>query len=420
VSGGSLNSQAGAYSPFYLQLTRTDGEQEITSYSATFPPGLLARIAGIPYCSDAAIAAAAARSGAAERDDPSCPAASQVGHTVSGYGVGSVLAYAPGNLYLAGPYRGSQLSVVAIDPALVGPFDLGVVVVRSAIRVDPLTAQVSLDATGTDPIPHIRDGIPLHLRDVRVYIDRREFTVNPTGCDPSTLASALNGSGQRFADLGDDSLVTSTAPYQAFNCSALGFRPRFAARAKGGTRRSARPSLRFVVRPRPGQASIAAAAVTLPPSIFLDQSHIRAVCTRPQFAADSCPAGSRFGRVEAITPLLAEPMRGDAYLRVSDNLLPDVVFVLRAQGFEVDLVGRIDSVKGGLRARFDSLPDAPVSKFVLRTAPRQASILQVSANLCSRAERLSARFLGHSNRGWVSHPRLRASCKPKSKRGGSR
>ena len=214
--GGMLNSRAEAYTPFYLHLTRKVTEQEIVSYSAQFPPGLLARIADIPYCPDAAIEAARRNSGVAEREHPSCPAASLIGHTYSGFGVGSVLAYAPGNLYLAGPYRGSSFSVVAIDSALVGPFDLGVIIVRSAVRVDPQTTQASIDATGTDPIPHIIDGIPIHLRDIRAYIDRPNFTVNPTSCEPFKVASALNGAGQRFADRSDDTLARSAAPFQAF------------------------------------------------------------------------------------------------------------------------------------------------------------------------------------------------------------
>ncbi len=183
AKGGTLNSRAGAYSPFYLHLTRKVTEQEIVSYSAQFPPGLLGKIANVPYCPEAAIEAARHNSGVAERDHPSCPSASLIGHTYSGYGVGSVLAYAPGNLYLAGPYRGSSFSVVAIDSALVGPFDLGIVIVRSAVRIDPETAQASIDATGTDPIPHIIDGIPIHLRDIRAYIDRPNFTLNPTSCE---------------------------------------------------------------------------------------------------------------------------------------------------------------------------------------------------------------------------------------------
>jgi hypothetical protein len=410
VQGGSLNAQAGAYSPFYLHLTRTDPEQEITSYSATFPPGLLGKLAGIPYCTDAAIAAAASRSGAEERDHPSCPEASRIGSTYSGYGLGSVLTYAPGGLYLAGPYRGAQVSVVAIDSALVGPFDLGVIVIRSAIRIDPLTAQASIDAGGTDPIPHIVKGIPIHLRDVRASIDRPGFTLNPTSCDASTVSSTLSGAGAIFGDPADDSPATASGRFQAFNCSSLGFKPRIYLRMKGKTKRADRPSLRVVVRPRPGDANIGSSQVTLPASIFLNQAHLDAVCTRVQFAAGRCPPGSAYGTAAAFTPLLDRPLTGKAYLRSSDHQLPDLVFALRGEGFEVDLVGRIDSAEGGLRATFDTVPDAPVSKFVVRMYGGRRGILENSADLCASPQLARARFLGQSNRGWALRPLLKASC----------
>jgi hypothetical protein len=421
AKGGTLNSRAGAYSPFYLHLTRNVTEQEITSYSATFPPGLLGKIAGIPYCPDADIEAARHSSGVAERDRPSCPAASLIGHTYSGYGVGSVLAYAPGNLYLAGPYRGSAFSVVAIDSALVGPFDLGTVIVRSAVRIDPETTQASIDATGTDPIPHIIDGVPIHLRDIRAYLDRPGFTLNPTSCEPFKVASALNGAGQRFGDPSDDTLATATSPFQAFDCASLGFRPRIGLSLKGGHRRGAYPSLRVVVRPRAGDANIASSQVTLPRSIFLDQSRIRTICTRAQFAAKACPAGSVYGHVRAFTPLLEAPMEGPAILRSSSHTLPDLVFVLRGHGVEVDVAGRIDSHKGGIRGSFPTIPDAPVSKFVLKMNGGKRGVLVDAEDLCRAPQRASARFVGHANRGWHLQPEVKPTCKKKhGKRGKGR
>jgi hypothetical protein len=417
AKGGTLNSRAGAYSPFYLHLTRRVTEQEIVSYSAQLPPGLLGKIAGVPYCPEAAIEAARVSSGVAERDQPSCPAASLIGHTTSGYGVGSVLAYAPGNLYLAGPYRGSSFSVVAIDSALVGPFDLGVVIVRSAIRIDPETTQASIDATGTDPIPHIVDGIPIHLRDIRAYIDRLNFTVNPTSCDPFSVASALNGAGQRFADRSDDTLAVPTAHFQAFDCASLGFKPRIGLSLKGRTRRGAHPSLRVVVRPRPGDANIASSQVTLPPSIFLDQSHIDTICSRVQFAAGRCPPGSVYGHVRAFTPLLEAPMEGPAYLRSSEHKLPDLVFALRGHGIEVNVAGRIDSFRGGIRGSFPTIPDAPVTKFVLKLTAGRHGVLVNAENLCREPQLARARFVGHANRGWKLSPELRAECKQKKSRG---
>ncbi len=413
AKGGMLNSRAGAYTPFYLHLSRQVTEQEIVSYSASFPPGLLGKIAGIPYCSDAAIDAARTRSGVAERDNPSCPSASLIGHTYSGYGVGSVLAYAPGNLYLAGPYRGSSFSVVAIDSALVGPFDLGTVIVRSAIRVDPTTAQVSIDATGTDPIPHIVDGIPIHLRDVRAYIDRPNVTVNPTSCEKFSVASAMNGAGQRFGDPSDDTLAVATAPFQAFDCSSLGFKPRISMRLRGGTRRGAHPSLRVAVRPRPGNANIGFAQVALPDSLFLDQSHIRTICSHTQFAAHNCPPGSVYGHVRVFTPLLEAPMEGPAYLRSSSNTLPDLVFALHGQGIEVDLAGRIDARKGRLRGTFASIPDAPVTRFVLSMKSGRRGLIVNAENLCAKRQLAKARFLGHANLGRIYHPVVKAKCKTK-------
>jgi len=417
AKGGTLNSRAGAYSPFYLHLTRRANEQEIVSYSAQLPPGLLGKIAGVPYCPEAAIEAARVNSGVAERDHPSCPAASLIGHTYSGYGVGSVLAYAPGNLYLAGPYRGSSFSVVAIDSALVGPFDLGVVIVRSAIRIDPETTQASIDATGTDPIPHIVDGIPIHLRDIRASIDRPQFTINPTSCEPFKVDSALNGAGQRFADRSDDTLAVASAHFQAFDCASLGFKPRIGLRLEGGTRRGQHPSLRVVVRPRPGNANIASSQVTLPPSIFLDQGRIDTICSKVQFAAHRCPSGSVYGHVRAFTPLLEDPMEGPAYLRSSAHKLPDLVFALRGHGIEVDVAGRIDSFRGGIRGSFPTIPDAPVSKFVLRLKAGAHGVLVNAENLCREPQLARARFVGHANRGWRLNPEVKAECKSKKGRG---
>jgi hypothetical protein len=413
ASGGTANSQAGAYTPFYLHLTRDDPEQEITSYSATLPPGLLGKAAGISFCSDAAIEAAKHKTGVEELEHPSCPAASRIGRTSAGYGVGPVLTYAPGGLYLAGPYHGSAFSVVAIDSALVGPFDLGVVTVRSAIRVDRRSAQVSIDSAGSDPIPHIIDGIPIHLRDVRVYIDRPQTTLNPTSCAASALASALSGSGERFSDPGDDSTATATAPFQAFNCGALGFAPKLSLRLRGQTKRGDNPSLRVEVKPKPGDADIASASVALPASIFLDQSHIETICTRGQFAREDCPGGSRYGRARAFTPLLEKPLEGDVYLRASDNPLPDLVVALRGGGaaaVAIDLVGRVDSFKRGLRGSFTELPDAPVSRFVMKLFGGKHGLLVNADNLCAAPRRGLARFIAHNNRGVQWQPAIKSRC----------
>jgi hypothetical protein len=416
ASGGTANANASSYSPFSLHLTRADGEQEITSYSATLPPGLLGNISGVPFCPEAQIAAAKQQSGAASAAAPACPAASLIGHTLTGYGVGGTLAYAPGTLYLAGPYHGSPLSVVAIDSAKVGPFDLGTVLIRSAIRVNRQTAQVAIDSAGSDPIPHILEGFPLRLRDISIAIDRPRFMLNPTNCDPFALTSTLTGSGARFDDPADDSSAGSSTPFQVSNCSALDFAPRFALALKGSPRHGAYPALRATVRPREGEANIAAATVTLPPKLFLAQEHLESVCTQPQFAAHACPKQSLYGHAAAITPLLDEPLSGPVYLRSNggERNLPDLVAALSGRGIEIEVLGKIDSYKGGLRARFDNLPDAPLTKFTMALRGGDHSLIVNATDLCANPQVATAKFSGQDNANKKLRVPLAVKCAKKT------
>lgn len=418
AAAGSINPEAGAYTPFYIHLTRTDTEQEITSYSTALPPGLLGDIVGIPYCSDAAIEAARRTGGFEEQAHPSCPADTEIGHTVSGYGVGPALEYQPGGLYLAGPYHGSTLSIVAIDSATVGPFDLGTIVVRSAIDVDPQTAQVTLDSTGSDQIPHIIDGIPIHLRDIRVYVSRQHFTVNPTSCEPFKVESTLTGSGAGVGLPSLQSTATVTSPYQAFGCASLPFEPQLKLRLRGGTRRGDFPALRAEVRPRAGDANIGSAKVTLPSSEFLEQRHIKTICTRPQFTAEKCPAASVYGTAQAFSPLLAQPLEGPVYLRSApERQLPDLVADLHGGGLglRIEVVGHIDSVHGGLRGTFETVPDAPVSRFVLNLKGGKQGLLVNSQNLCGAEQFGNALFVGHNDAGISLRPKLEVNCKKQKK-----
>jgi hypothetical protein len=417
ASDGSVNPNAGSYSPYYIHLTRKDTEQEITSYSAVLPPGLTGKLAGIPYCPDAAIAAAKAKTGTEELEHPSCPAASEVGHTTTGYGLGGVLTYAPGKLYLSGPYHGSPLSITAVDSALVGPFDLGVIIVRSALKINPITAQVTIDSAGSDPIPHIIDGIPLHLRDIRVYISKPNFTLNPTSCEPFQATSTLLGAGNRLSDPSDDVPASTTNLYQVTNCSSLKFKPKISIKLIGSTRRAGYPELRSVVRERPGDANIGQAVVALPHTEYLAQGHIREICTNRQFSAEACPPSSIYGRARAYSPLLSEPLEGPVYLRSSTtHPLPDMVVALRgAGGIAIDLVGRIDSTKaGGLRASFEVLPDAPASKFVLTLEGGKKGLLENSADICAATSYATGQFVGQDNTVEHIQSPMQANC-PKKK-----
>jgi hypothetical protein len=406
---GSISNGAGAYSPFYIRLSRHDGEQEITRFSSVLPPGVAGKIAGLSRCPDAAVEAAKARTGRAELAAPSCPASSKIGRTLGGVGAGSALTYAPGSLYLGGPYGGDPLSVISITPAVAGPFDVGTVVVREALTVDPRTAEVQLDGARSDPVPHILKGIPLRLRELRVYADRPNFTLNPTSCEPLRTRATVFGSFVDVFSSADDAPVSLAARYQAANCAKLGFRPRLSVRLDGGTRRGDHPALKAVVLPRPGDANIGHAVVTLPHSAFLDQAHIRTVCTRVQFQADRCPRGSIYGHVKARTPLLDETVEGPVYLRSSNHPLPDLVFALRGI-VEVDVVARIDSTKGRIRTTLDSVPDLPVSRFVLEMRGHKKGLIVNSRNLCARKVRALAEMSGQNGRTATARPAIHTRC----------
>jgi hypothetical protein len=418
---GSENPTAGVYSPFYTDISRKDSEQEITHFSIKLPPGVIGKLAGVSECSDAAIAAAKAREqeggGGEELSSPSCPANSEVGHSNVGTGVGNVLAYAPGKLYLAGPYHGSNLSLVSITAAKVGPFDLGTVVVRFALRIDPETAEVFVDSQGSDPIPHIVDGIPVHLRDIQAFVDRPSFTLNPTNCAKKSTASTVLGSGLNFASAADDQPVTVTSPFQVGSCASLGFKPKLALSLKGGTKRGATPAFKAVLTyPKGSYANIAKSVVTLPHSVFLEQAHIKTVCTRVQFKegkvpGEKCPAASIYGRASAVTPLLDEPLSGPVYLRSSSHNLPDLVAALHNNQVDFALDGRIDSVEGGrIRNTFETVPDAPVSRFVLEMQGGKKGLLTNSTNLCSRKNRAISEFTGQNGKTYDTNPVLKAQC----------
>jgi hypothetical protein len=404
---GTVDPTAAAYTPFGMKITRADGTQPIRAIEATLPKGLLGKLAGISYCSEAALAGAAGKTGRSEQAAASCPAASALGNVTVAAGAGSSPYYAAGKAYLAGPYKGAPLSLAIITPAVAGPFDLGNVVVRAALQIDPESTQIT---AVSDPIPTILQGIPLDIRSIVVSMDRPAFTRNPTSCDPmSVLGSATSVFNQ---------VAALSSPFQVGGCERLGFKPKLALRLKGGTKRTDYPALTATLNARATDANIGKAAVALPRSVFLAQEHIRTVCTRVRWAADACPKAAIYGKATAWSPLLDAPLSGNVYLRSSDNELPDLVADLRGQ-IRVALVGRIDSHKGGIRTTFDSVPDAPVSKFVLKMRGGQKSLLVNSRNLCGSVSRATVQLDGQNGKTHDTRPVLKSNCK-KAKKKGSR
>lgn len=409
---GGVNAQVGTYTPYFVRLSRRDNEQEITSYSLLLPKGVTGKLAGIPFCPDAAIEAARAKRGYAELANPSCPEASTVGRTETGYGVGQALSYAPGKIYLAGPYNGRPLSLVSINAATIGPFDLGTYVIRFAFEVDKRTAQLRIDAGASDPIPHIAQGIPLRLRDIRVHMDRPQFTRNPSSCAASELSSTLTGSGARFEDPSDDPTATLSRPFQLFNCLSLGFRPRLGLRLRGKPRRGAYPQLRATFASRGDvDSNLRRIEVITPPTLFIANEHIRGICRRPQFEAERCPANSIYGRAVAHTPLFDEPLRGPVFLRTSTSPLPDLVALLRGGEVRIAVEGKIGPGRGGgVRAFFEEIPDAPVSRFTLTLHGGKRGLLTNAVNICRQPPSVAVRALGQNNIGAVFRSTLRGQC----------
>ncbi len=413
LDAGVVSPIAAKYTPFVLHLRRPDGSQQLSSFTTKMPPGLTGKLAGTGQCSDGALAAAAAKTGAAEQASPSCPASSRLGSITAGAGAGPSPYYAHGDAYLAGPYKGAPLSLAVITPAVSGPYDLGTVVVRAALHLDSTTGQIT---AVSDPVPSILQGIPLDVRTVTVKLDRPDFTLTGTSCDPSGVE------GSFISTLGQAAPLFSR--YQLGECTGLPFKPKLGIRLIGGTKRGGHPALSATLTMPEGGANIAQASVALPRSEFLDQAHIGTVCTRVQFAdgdgnGSACPEASIYGHATATSPLVDYALDGNVYLRSSSNELPDLVFALNGpphQPIKVAVAGRIDSVKGAIRTTFEGIPDLPVSSFTLNMLGQKKGLLQNSTNICKGTHRAVGRFEGQNGKGIELTPALKNSKCGKAKR----
>jgi hypothetical protein len=405
LSAGSSDSQGGAFSPFSVTITREDLEEDIAGLRLQLPQGLAASFAGIPHCEGLS-----AETGV-------CPASSRVGRVVAGVGVGPAPLWVPQAgkrptaVYLGGPYKGAPTSIVAVVPKQAGPFDFGDEVVRSAVYVDPVTAQATAQA---DPLPQFVEGTPLHYKAINVQLDRPNFALNPTSCrQKQTVASLTSTKGKN---------ASPTSSYAATGCSRLGFAPQISFRLRGATHRGASPALNAIVKLSPGGANIGASTVILPRSVQIEQGHFRTICTRVQFAAHECPEGSTYGTAKATSPLLDQPLEGPVYLRSSSHELPDVVAVLKGPPsfpLEIDVDGHVDSTYhrlpngetiGLLRTTFETVPDAPVGQFSVNLQGGKAGILVNSTSLCARANRATAKFTAQNGKQTTLHPIMQVNC----------
>jgi hypothetical protein len=397
LEAGTTDPTAGTFAPFLFRVTSEDGEQNPARIDVSLPLGMTASFAGIPHCEGA------------DAETGSCPAGSKLGGVTVATGAGPNPLWVPQAgkrptaVYLGGPYEGAPVSVVAVVPAQAGPFDLGDQVVRTPIYVDPRTAQATAKS---DPLPQMLQGVPVEYRTIELALDRPGFTLNPTSCKQKRTVANLSSAAGAAA--------TATYPYAASNCAALPFKPALKLKLRGGTHRSDHPHLRAVLRMPKGGANIDSASVALPHSEFLDQGSLNRVCTRGQFAAKACPAGSVYGTATARTPLFDFPLRGNVYLGTGyGHKLPDLVAELKGPPsfpIEVDLDGRVDELNGGLRTTFEGVPDAPVSEFVLDMRGGKRGLIENSTNLCNSVRHATATFTGQNGRVRKFRPVLGTSC----------
>jgi hypothetical protein len=359
-TAGTTSNQAGAFSPFSMTLSRSDRDQTFGGVTLQTPPGLLGALESVPLC------------GEPQAAQGTCSSASQIGHTTVGAGVGSDPVFLPqagrqeDPVYLTGPYKGAPFGLSIVEHAEAGPFNLGPeggkpIVVRAAIDVDPHTAQITVVS---DELPHILQGIPLQVRTINVAIDRSGFIFNPTNCSPLSV-------GGTVASVQGASTGVSSA-FQVANCANLPFKPGFAASTAGKTSKANGASLVVKVTSKGGpqagggEANIAKVRVTLPKQLPARLTTLQKACTEAQFNANpaGCPAASAVGTATAITPVLAHPLTGPAYL-VSHGgaAFPDLVFVLQGEGITLYLDGNTNIKKGITTSTFNSVPDAPISSF---------------------------------------------------------
>jgi uncharacterized repeat protein (TIGR01451 family) len=374
-SAGTLNSQAGSFSPFTLTFSRNDNEEGPAGLTVSLPTGLLGKIAGVTECSDAQVAAAAANSGRGEQASPSCPASSLLGSVTTATGPGPSPFSVGGKAYLTGPYKGAPYGVSVVVPAVAGPFDLGTVVIRQALHIDPTDAHVT---DISDPFPTILQGIPLRIKSVSVTLDRPGFTLNPTSCEQKQVSATVTSTGGAHASV--------ASRFQAAGCRSLPFAPKLTANVVGKASKLNGTTFAVkVVSAGIGQANIAKVKLQLPKALPSRLTTLQKACLAVVFEANpaSCPEGSVIGSATIHTPLLPGPLSGPAYLVSHGNAsFPDVEFVLQGEGVKLVLDGKTDIKNGITYSRFESTPDAPFTTFetVLPAGPHSIFTANVPQN----------------------------------------
>jgi hypothetical protein len=387
LTAGTTSIQAGGFSPFTMTMSREDGQQNLQAISLNMPAGLSGLLSGVKLC------------GEAEANAGTCGPESEIGETIVSVGVGNdPFTVNGGKVYITGPYKGAPFGLSIVNPAVAGPFNLGKVIVRAKIEVNPITAALTIasDNEGPYKIPTILDGIPLQIKHVNVTIDRPGFTFNPTNCEKMAITGSLDST--------EGATDALSVPFQATNCASLGFAPKFAASTSGKTSRTDGASLSvkltYPSAPFGSQANIKQVKVALPKGLPSRLTTLQKACTAAQFRANpaGCPAASVVGHAKAITPLVPVPLEGPAYF-VSNGgeAYPNLIVVLQGYGVTIDLVGDTFISKTGITSStFKTVPDAPVGSFELTFPEGPHSALTTDGNPCTQKLTMPTEFLAQN------------------------
>jgi hypothetical protein len=372
LTAGTTSIQAGGFSPFTMTMSRPDGSQNLRAIKLRMPPGLLGTLATVKLCPEA------------QANAGTCAPESLIGHTTVSVGVGGdPYSVTGGEVFITEGYKGAPYGLSIVNPAKAGPFDLGKVVVRAKIEVDPITAVLTItsDTTGPYKIPTILDGIPLQIQHVNVAIDRSGFTFNPTNCGPLAITGSLT------SDQGATSALS--VPFQVTNCAVLAFKPKLTAKTAGKTSRASGASLsvKLTYPAGPYDANIAKVKVDLPKQLPSRLTTLQKACTAATFEANpaNCPSASIVGHATARTPVMPVPLTGPAYfVSHGGEAFPSLIIVLQGYGATVHLVGTTFIDKAGITSStFKSVPDVPVGTFELTLPQGKYSALAANGNLCT-------------------------------------
>jgi hypothetical protein len=383
LTAGTTSVQAGGFTPFTMTVSREDGQQSIKTFQLHMPPGLSGLLNGVKLC------------GEAEANGGTCGPESLIGETTVSVGLGGdPYSVRGGKVYITGPYEGAPFGVSVVVRAKAGPYDLGNVIVRGTIAVDPITAAltVTIDGAGPYKVPAILDGIPLQIRHINFTTTRPGFTFNPTDCDPMSVTGSMSSTEGAIAPL--------SVPFQVTNCAILGFKPGFKVSTSGKTSRAKGASLSVkLTYPKAAfgsQANIRSVKVDLPKQLPSRLTTLQKACTSQQFQTNpaGCHPASIVGHATAITPLIPVPLTGPAYfVSYGGAKFPELVIVLQGYGVTLDLHGETFINKAGITSStFHTVPDAPVGSFELTLPQGPFSALAANGNLCKSALKMPTAF----------------------------